>query len=152
MQFAKRIEKLPPYLFFEISKKIAEKRAQGVDVISLGIGDPDLPTPNYVLESLHRASLDPPNHRYPESDGLPEMRAAIAADGDAAMAINTDAAVQLLGSAFDPTLISAIVRSPAEANAADGLVQRGAHGNRRRRLNARVGQPGFRGMASWRLP
>ncbi len=79
MEFAKRIEQLPPYLFYEINKRVYEKRAQGVDVISLAIGDPDLPTPDYILESLHQASLDPVNHRYPESDSLPELRQAVAA-------------------------------------------------------------------------
>ena len=78
MNFAARIEKLPPYLFAEISRKIAEKRSQGVDVISFGIGDPDLPTPEHILESLREASLDPANHRYPETEGLPELRQAIA--------------------------------------------------------------------------
>ena len=78
MQFARRIEKLPAYLFAEISKKIAEKRAQGVDVISFAIGDPDLPTPDHILDALAEASRDPANHRYPESEGLPELRQAIA--------------------------------------------------------------------------
>ena len=78
MQFAKRIEKLPAYLFAEISKKIAEKRAQGVDVISFGIGDPDLATPDHLLDALQTASRDPANHRYPESEGLPELRQSIA--------------------------------------------------------------------------
>ncbi len=78
MNFAKRIEKLPPYLFAEISRKIAEKRSQGVDVISFAIGDPDLPTPEHLIESLREASLDAANHRYPETVGLPELREAIA--------------------------------------------------------------------------
>ncbi|MER3419093.1 MAG: LL-diaminopimelate aminotransferase, partial [Chloroflexota bacterium] len=69
---------LPPYLFAEISRKIAEKRAQGVDVISFGIGDPDLPTPPHVIEALKRAADDPANHRYPETEGLPELRRAMA--------------------------------------------------------------------------
>jgi LL-diaminopimelate aminotransferase len=75
---AKRIENLPPYLFVEISRKIAEKRAQGEDVISLGIGDPDIPTPSHVIERLCQAAQDPQNHRYPESEGLPEFRNNIA--------------------------------------------------------------------------
>jgi LL-diaminopimelate aminotransferase len=79
MKIAKRIEKLPPYLFVGISKKIAEKRAQGIDVISLGIGDPDMPTPPHIIESLCQAARDPQNHRYPESEGLPEFRQAVAA-------------------------------------------------------------------------
>ncbi|MSQ25905.1 MAG: aminotransferase class I/II-fold pyridoxal phosphate-dependent enzyme [Dehalococcoidia bacterium] len=78
MQLAKRIEQLPPYLFVEISKKIAAKRAQGISVVSFGIGDPDLPTPDHILQGLWKAAQLPANHRYPESDGLPEFRKAIA--------------------------------------------------------------------------
>ena len=78
MNFARRIEKLPAYLFAEISRKIAEKRSQGTDVVSFAIGDPDLPTPEHILESLREASRDPANHRYPETEGLPELREAIA--------------------------------------------------------------------------
>ena len=78
MKFASRIEKVPPYLFVGISRKIAEKRAQGIDVISFGIGDPDIPTPENVVEKLREAALDSPNHRYPETDGLPEFRQAVA--------------------------------------------------------------------------
>lgn len=78
MRLAQRVQQLPPYLFARISQLIAEKRAQGVDVISLGIGDPDLPTPPHILESLKQAADEPANHRYPESDGLPEFRRAIA--------------------------------------------------------------------------
>jgi len=78
MQLAKRIEKLPPYLFAEISRKIAEKRAQGVDVVSFAIGDPDIATPPHVIDALCQAARDPANHRYPETDGLPDLRRAIA--------------------------------------------------------------------------
>lgn len=78
LQFAKRIEKLPPYLFAEITRKIAEKKAQGVDVISFAIGDPDRPTPEHLIEALGAASRDAENHRYPETEGLPELREAIA--------------------------------------------------------------------------
>ena len=78
MKLAQRIEQLPAYLFAEISRKTAEKRAQGVDVISFGIGDPDLPTPDHIIEALAEASRDPANHRYPESEGLPELREAMA--------------------------------------------------------------------------
>ncbi len=78
MQTARRIEKLPPYLFVGITRKIAEKRAQGVDVISFGIGDPDIPTPPHIIEALCEAAHEPANHRYPETDGLPELRQAIA--------------------------------------------------------------------------
>ena len=78
MKLARRVEQLPPYLFARTSMLIAEQRARGVDVISFGIGDPDLPTPDHILESLKRAVDDPANHRYPESNGLPELRQAIA--------------------------------------------------------------------------
>jgi LL-diaminopimelate aminotransferase len=77
MQLAKRVESLPPYLFAEISKKIAAKRAQGHDIVTFGIGDPDLPTPQHILDAMYRASADPVNHRYPESEGLPELHQAI---------------------------------------------------------------------------
>lgn len=78
MEFARRVQQLPPYLFVEISRKIAAKRAAGVDVISFGIGDPDIPTPGHVIEALVQAARDPANHRYPETEGLPELRQAIA--------------------------------------------------------------------------
>ncbi|TAJ17334.1 MAG: aminotransferase class I/II-fold pyridoxal phosphate-dependent enzyme [Dehalococcoidia bacterium] len=78
MRLAQRVEQLPPYLFARISQLIAQKRSEGVDVISLGIGDPDIPTPDYLLDVLRQATAVPANHRYPESDGLPEFRQAIA--------------------------------------------------------------------------
>ncbi|MCH8826109.1 MAG: LL-diaminopimelate aminotransferase [Chloroflexi bacterium] len=79
MKFASRMDKVPPYLFVEISRKIAAKRAQGIEVISFGIGDPDIPTPDNVVEKLRETALDAPNHRYPETDGLPEFRQEVAA-------------------------------------------------------------------------
>ena len=78
MKPAARVAQLPPYLFVEVTRKIAEKRARGEDVISLAIGDPDIPTPEHILRSLEEAVRKPANHRYPESDGLPELRQAIA--------------------------------------------------------------------------
>jgi LL-diaminopimelate aminotransferase len=96
MNFAERIEKLPPYLFAEISRKIAEKRSQGVDVISFGIGDPDLPTPAHVIESLREASLDAANHRYPETGGLPELRQAIARWYERRFGVSLDAEREVL--------------------------------------------------------
>ena len=77
MNFARRIDAVPPYIFVQISRKIAEKRAEGIDVISFGIGDPDIPTPDSVVAALRESALDPPNHRYPESDGVPEFREAV---------------------------------------------------------------------------
>ena len=78
MNLAKRIEKLPPYLFVEISRKIAEKKAKGEEVISFGIGDPDFPTPPHIINRLCQEAQDPANHRYPETAGLPKLRRAIA--------------------------------------------------------------------------
>ena len=77
MNFAQRIDKVPPYLFVEISRKIAKKKAEGINVISFGIGDPDLETPPKVIDELRQTALDPVNHRYPETDGLPEYRKAV---------------------------------------------------------------------------
>ena len=78
MEFAKRLDKIPPYLFVEISRKIARKKAEGMNVVSFGIGDPDLATPRRIIETLREAAIDLPNHRYPETDGLPEFRKAFA--------------------------------------------------------------------------
>lgn len=78
MNLAKRIAKLPPYLFAEIDKKIAEKKAQGVDVISLGMGDPVEPTPEPVIDRLCAEAKRPENHRYPSYYGLAEFRQEIA--------------------------------------------------------------------------
>ncbi len=75
---AGRIANLPPYLFAEADRQIAAKRAAGFDVVSLGIGDPDLPTPAWVVEALKQAAEEPANHRYPEYYGLQELREAIA--------------------------------------------------------------------------
>ncbi len=78
MRVAKRIETLPPYLFAELDKKVAAKRAEGVDVISLGVGDPDMPTPEHVLEAMRGAVADPATHRYPSYYGSLEFRTAVA--------------------------------------------------------------------------
>ena len=78
MKLSKRVENLLPYLFVEISQKIAEKRARGEDIVSFAIGDPDIPTPPHVIDRLCQAAQDPANHRYPETEGLPELRQAIA--------------------------------------------------------------------------
>ena len=74
---ARRLSLIPPYLFAEIDKQVQAKRAAGVDVISLGIGDPDLPTPARVVSALQEAAADPANHQYPSYFGLRELRQAI---------------------------------------------------------------------------
>ena len=78
MRPAARVGALPPYLFASLDAKLAARRAQGVDVISLGVGDPDLPTPTYVLDAMREAIADPATHRYPSYIGSPEFRRAVA--------------------------------------------------------------------------
>ena len=79
MRPSSHLEKIPPYLFAELERKIAAKRAAGVDVISLGIGDPDTPTYPPIVAAAQRAVADPSTHRYPSNRGRPEFREAIAA-------------------------------------------------------------------------
>jgi LL-diaminopimelate aminotransferase len=78
MQPSSRLDRLPPYLFAELERKIREKRAAGVDVISLGIGDPDTATPQVVSGALASAASDPGTHQYPSNRGRPELREAYA--------------------------------------------------------------------------
>ncbi len=77
-EYAERIKRLPPYLFVEIEKQIKEKRAQGIDLISLSIGDPDLPPPNFILDALKEEAANPKNHNYSFSQGEPDFREAVA--------------------------------------------------------------------------
>ncbi len=76
---AERIQKLPRYLFAEIDKKIRAKQAEGVEVIKLGIGDPDMPTPTYIIERMSEEIRNPGNHQYPPDEGLEEFKEAVAA-------------------------------------------------------------------------
>ncbi|MCJ7653711.1 MAG: LL-diaminopimelate aminotransferase [Dehalococcoidia bacterium] len=78
MKLSHHLDELPPYLFVEINRKIAEKQARGEDIISFAIGDPDMPTPKHIIDQLCQAAYDPANHRYPETAGLPELCQAIA--------------------------------------------------------------------------
>jgi LL-diaminopimelate aminotransferase len=78
MRPSSRLDRLPPYLFAELERKIREKRAAGVDVISLGIGDPDTPTPVPVIDALAGGAADPGTHQYPSNRGRPELREAYA--------------------------------------------------------------------------
>ena len=77
-KLAQRLEALPPYLFAEIDRVKEEVRKEGKDIISLGIGDPDLPTPDFIIEELYRTAKMPENHQYPSYVGLMEYRAAVA--------------------------------------------------------------------------
>ena len=76
MKVSERLEKIPPYLFAEIDRKIAEAKARGVDIISLGIGDPDTPTLPPVVEEMHKAIDNPANHDYPPYNGTVRFRKA----------------------------------------------------------------------------
>jgi LL-diaminopimelate aminotransferase len=78
MQPSSRLDRLAPYLFAELERKIREKKAAGVDVISLGIGDPDTATPQPVVDALTQAASDPGTHQYPSNRGRPELRQAFA--------------------------------------------------------------------------
>ncbi len=78
MKVANRVRNLPLYMFAELDRKVSAKRASGADVISLAVGDPDLPTPRHVVEALQEAAEDPTTHQYPSYYGLPAFRLAVA--------------------------------------------------------------------------
>jgi LL-diaminopimelate aminotransferase len=75
---SRRLEAMPPYMFAELERRIADKRKAGIDVISLGIGDPDRPTYPHIVEAMERTVADPANHNYPSNRGREEFRAAFA--------------------------------------------------------------------------
>jgi LL-diaminopimelate aminotransferase len=75
---SKRLDRIPPYLFAELERKVAAKRATGADVISLGIGDPDRPTPAVIVDAMQEAVTEPETHRYPSNRGRPDFREAVA--------------------------------------------------------------------------
>jgi len=100
-KLAQRIAELPPYLFAQIDAVKREVAARGVDIISLGIGDPDLPTPEFIIERLYQSAKKPANHRYPDYEGLPAFRAAVAAWYKVRFGVDVDPAkeiVSLIGS------------------------------------------------------
>ena len=78
MRFARRLDAVPPYLFAELERQIASKRREGIDVISLAIGDPDLPTPPAIVEAAAEGLRDSATHRYPTNHGTDDLRAAAA--------------------------------------------------------------------------
>ena len=92
---AKRIEQIPPYLFAEIKKK-QEMRKKGVDLIDLGIGDPDLPTPKLIIERLKTAAENPRNHRYPSYEGMIEFRTAVARWYEKRFSVHLDPQTEVL--------------------------------------------------------
>ncbi len=75
---AQRLSKLPPYLFAEIDRMKQEAIRRGMDIINLGIGDPDLPTPPHIVKRMQEASADPRNHQYPSYEGMLSFRQAVA--------------------------------------------------------------------------
>ncbi len=87
---SKRLEAMPPYKFQELEQQIAEKRAAGIDVISLGIGDPDRPTYPYVVEAMREAVADPATHQYPSNRGRDDFRRAFAEFYDRRFGVEID--------------------------------------------------------------
>jgi LL-diaminopimelate aminotransferase len=77
-KLSKKLQSLPPYLFVEIDKAKRKAKAQGRDIIDLGVGDPDQPTPAHIIEVLNKAAQDPACHRYALDQGMPKLRQAIA--------------------------------------------------------------------------
>ena len=77
-ELSKKVQSLPTYLFLEIDKAKRKARQEGRDIIDFGIGDPDQPTPDHVIDALNKAARDPANHRYALDQGMPALRQAIA--------------------------------------------------------------------------
>src|SRR2546427_12417040 len=92
--YARRIERLPLYLFAELEKKIEERRRAGIDIISLGIGDPDLPPPKFIVEAVRKYIDDPSCHGYPTSRGERRIREAIVQWMDGRFGADVDAEPQ----------------------------------------------------------
>ena len=78
IELSERLDRLPPYLFVEIDRAKKKAREEGKDIIDLGVGDPDQPTPRFIIDALHKSSLDPSTHKYALDKGLPDLRIAIA--------------------------------------------------------------------------
>lgn len=91
-----RLKALPPYLFIEIDKKKRAKIASGADVINLGVGDPDLPTPGFIVDKMREAVGDPANHRYPFDEGVPAFKASAATFMKKRFGVELDADSQIL--------------------------------------------------------
>jgi LL-diaminopimelate aminotransferase len=96
VELADRLKNLPPYLFAEIDRQKKEARARGADLVDLGIGDPDLPTPAHVIDALARAGREPKNHRYPDYEGLLAFREAAAGWYRRRFGVSLDPATEVL--------------------------------------------------------
>jgi LL-diaminopimelate aminotransferase len=95
---AARLRRLPPYLYVQIRRKVREAQERGVDVISLGVGDPDRPTPDHIVEALAKAAADPSNHTYPthEQRGMLTYREAVAAWYDRRFGVSLDPVTEVI--------------------------------------------------------
>ncbi|QRN86350.1 LL-diaminopimelate aminotransferase [Clostridia bacterium] len=119
MEQAQRIQKLPPYLFARIEQKVAEAKEKGIDIISLGIGDPDQPTPSHIVDALKSASEDAANHQYPSSVGMLEYRKSVADFYKRRFDVNLDPkseVVTLIGSKEGIANISYCYINPGDIN------------------------------------
>jgi LL-diaminopimelate aminotransferase len=119
IQSADRIHKLPRYLFAEIDKKVRAALDKGVDVIKLGIGDPDQPTPDYIIERMMEEVQKPRNHSYPPDEGLTEFKQAVAAYYKTRHGVDLDPQKEvcvLLGSKEGIAHISACFVNPGDVN------------------------------------
>lgn len=98
MDKAERLKRLPPYLFVQIRNKVREAKERGIDVISLGVGDPDQPTPPHVVEALARAAADPANHQYPtdEEKGMLPFRQTVASWYERRFGVKADPNTEVL--------------------------------------------------------
>lgn len=96
IEMSKRIDQIPPYLFAEIDRKKEEMKRKGMDLIDLGIGDPDLPTPKPIIERLKKGAEDPRNHRYPSYEGMIEFRTAVAQWYERRFGVKLDPAKEVL--------------------------------------------------------
>jgi len=111
MEYAKRVQRLPPYLFAEIEKLKAEKKKQGVDLIPLGIGDPDLPTPQFVIDAIEEELRKDENHKYPSSEGEKDYREAVAAWMKTRFGVDVDADKQVCCCSGSKEAIANIARA-----------------------------------------
>jgi LL-diaminopimelate aminotransferase len=93
---SKRLGAMPPYMFAQLEQRIAEKKAQGIDVISLGIGDPDQPTYPYIVEAMQAAVADPATHQYPSNRGTAAFREAFARFYDTRFGVAIDPATEVI--------------------------------------------------------
>jgi LL-diaminopimelate aminotransferase len=96
MRPSKRLDQIPPYMFAQLERKIAAKKASGVDVISLGIGDPDTPTYAPIVAAAQRALADPSTHSYPTNRGLASFREAVAAFYDRRFGVTLDPETEVM--------------------------------------------------------